>query len=63
MKTSDLHPAINFQNKFYSDAVKQTLGRPSKHGWVWNDKNRVYHPVMTESESIPELSMCKCNTG
>ena len=36
--------------------------RPPKHGCVWNDKNRVYDPVMTEPESIVELSMCKCNT-
>ena len=36
---------------------------PSKHGWVWNDKNRVYDLVLTEPESRAELSMCKCNTG
>ena len=53
----------NLGNKLYGDAVKQTLGRPSKHGWIWNDKNCVYDPVMTEPESIVELSICKCNTG
>ena len=72
MKTSDFllhmqHPAKkNFRNKLYSDAVKtcpsckknkKTLGRPSQYGWVWNNKNRVYDPVMTEPESIVELSI------
>ena len=46
---------------------KTTLGSPSQHGWVWNNKNGVYDPVMTElspaPESIVELSMCKCTTG
>ena len=54
----------NFRNKLYSDAVKtcpsckkKTLGRPSQYGWVWNNKNRVYDPMMTEPESIAELSI------
>ena len=36
---------------------KKTLGRPSQYGWVWNNKNRVYDPMMTEPESIAELSI------
>ena len=47
--------------------AKPTLGSPSQHGWVWNDKNGVYDPVMTEfspaPESIVALNMCKCTTG
>ena len=50
-----------------SHLAKPTLGSPSQHGWVWNDKDCVYDPVMTElspaPESIVELSMCKCTTG
>ena len=50
-----------------SHLAKPTLGSPSQHGWVWNDKNGVHDPVMTElspaSESMVELSMCKCTTG
>ena len=62
------------ENELYSDAqwksshlAKPALGSPSHHGWVWNDKNVVYDPVMTElsdtPESIAELSMCKCTNG
>ena len=47
--------------------AKPTLGSPSQHDWVWNDKNCVYNPVMTELSPAPEskveLSMCKCTTG
>ena len=50
-----------------SNLAKPTLGSPSQHGWVWNDKNGVCEPVMTEfspaPESIVELRMCKCTTG
>ena len=50
-----------------SHLAKPMLGNPSQHGRVWNDKNGVYDPVMTERspspESIVELSMCKCTTS
>ena len=50
-----------------SHLARPTLGSPSRYGWVWNDKNGVYDPVMTElgpaPESIVELSICKCTTG
>ena len=50
-----------------SHLARPMLGSPSQHGWVWNDKNGVYDPVMTElgpvPESIAELSICKCTTG
>ena len=44
-----------------SHLARPTLGSPSRHGWVWNDKNGVYDPVMTELS--PALGMCKCTTG
>ena len=31
-----------------SHLSKQTLGSPSQHGLVWDKKNCVYHPVMTQ---------------
>ena len=50
-----------------SHLAKQTLGSPSQHGWVRDDKNGVYNPVMTElspaPKSIVEFSICKCTTG
>ena len=50
-----------------SNLANPTLGSPTQHGWVWNDKNCVYDPVMIElspaPESIVELSVCKCFTG
>ena len=44
---------------------KRTLGSPSQHDWVWNEKNCVYDPVVAEISPAPivELSMCKCTTG
>ena len=30
------------------------LGSQPQHGWVWNDKNDVYDPVMTELSPVPE---------
>ena len=50
-----------------SHLARPMLGSPSQHDWVWNYKNGVYDPVMTElgpvPESIAELSICKCTTG
>ena len=50
-----------------SHLARPMLGSPSQHDWVWNDKNGVYDPVMTElgpvPESIAEVSICKCTTG
>ena len=50
-----------------SHLAKPTLGGPSQHGWIWNDENGVYDPVMTElnhvPESIDEVSICKCTIG
>ena len=38
----------------FSHLAKPKLGSPPQHGWVWNDKNGVDDPVMTELSPVPE---------
>ena len=63
--------ATNFENELFSDAMeilpscKSTLGSSSQHGWVWDDINGVYDPVITELsptlESKVSAKRRRCN--
>ena len=43
------------------------LPNPSDYGWVYNDQDEVYEPIMTSlapaPESIIDLTVCNCKTN
>ena len=50
-----------------SPIASRNLPNPCDFGWKWDDVHKVYQPILTTNllatESIIELSTCKCKTG